>query len=248
MTQAMIALDRVDIEVLDDREALAQRAADWIVTKLLDADAPIRVALGGGSTPRPAYALLAAPPRRALVPWERVHWFWGDERYVPHDRADSNFRMALDAMLSHVPVPLANIHPISTQPLPPEKAAASYEALLRRFSVAGPAPVRTLFDVTLLGIGEDGHTASLFPGSAALAERTRWVVAVRDAKAGPRISLTLPALSNSRDIAFIAAGAEKRPALERLFDGASDLPLAQLDPVGAVHFFLDRAAAPARLG
>ena len=163
-------------------------------------DRAFAVSLSGGSTPRRLYECLAAPEIASRFPWNRAHWFWGDERFVPHEHPDSNFRMARDAFLSRVPVPRDNIHAVPTEGLSPEQAAAAYETTLKRFYGADTlAPDRPLFDVTLLGIGEDGHTASLFPGQPALQETRRWAVAVIGAKAEARITLTYPALDSSRN-------------------------------------------------
>ena len=140
------------------------------------------VALSGGATPRPVYERLAAAPLSERLPWPRIHWFWGDERFVPPDHPDSNYRMVREALLSRVPVPPANIHPVRTEGISPETAAAEYDAELRRF-YHDARRADALFDVTLLGIGADGHTASLFPGDGALAEKSRWAVAVRGARA-----------------------------------------------------------------
>lgn len=221
------------VEVLTDPDALAYRAADWFVESLAKAsDDVLSVALAGGSTPRALYRLLATPAYAARLPWPRIHWFWGDERFVPPDHPDSNYRMALEAMLSHVPAPPSNIHPIPTLGLTPAAAAADYERTLR--GLRGPA-----FHVTLLGLGTDGHTASLFPGSAALEERERWVVAIEGEKAEPRISLTYPALEASREIAFLVAGTEKKRVFQEVLAGA-DLPAARLRPSGGLRYFVDR--------
>ena len=140
--------------------------------------------------------MLATPEIAQRFPWSRTHWFWGDERFVPHDHPDSNYGMARDAFLSRVPVPDDNIHAVPTEGLSPEQAAAAYEATLKRFYGADTlAPDRPLFDVTLLGIGDNGHTASLFPGQPALQEKRRWVVAVIGAEAEARITLTYPAIN-----------------------------------------------------
>jgi 6-phosphogluconolactonase len=237
---------RAVIDVADTPAELARRAAEWIVGELAQRDGMLSVALSGGETPRPVYELLATPPLRDRMPWPRVHWFWGDERFVPKDHRDSNYRMVREALLSRAPVPPANIHAVPTEGLTPEAAAAEYDAELRRFYREARRE-DALFDVTLLGIGADGHTASLFPGGAALEEKSALVVAVSGARAEPRITLTLPALARSRAVAFLAAGAEKRPALTRIFAGARDLPAARVEPEGGLYYFLDRAAAPDRL-
>jgi 6-phosphogluconolactonase len=237
---------RAIIDVADTPAELARHAAEWIVGELAQCDGILAVALSGGATPRPVYELLAAPPLRERMPWPRVHWFWGDERFVPKDHRDSNYRMVREALLSRAPVPPANIHPMPTEGLAPEAAAAEYDAELRRF-YGEARRGGVLFDVTLLGIGTDGHTASLFPGDAAVEEKSALVVAVSGARAEPRITLTLPALGRSRAVAFLAAGAEKRAVLARIFAGARNLPAARIEPEGALYYFLDRTAAPDRL-
>lgn len=229
--------------VLEDPAALARHAAELLVERLADAPSPVAVCLSGGSTPRLLYELLATPPYRDRIPWDRVHWFWGDERFVPPDHEDSNYRMARLALFAAVPAPPHHVHPIPTQGMPPFQAALAYELALQGFYGAPVLdPGRPLFAVTLLGLGEDGHTASLFPGVAALDEARRWTAAVIGAKPEPRISLTLPALAASRDTLFLVAGAAKRPVLERLARG-EDLPAGRVRAIGTVHWLLDRAAA-----
>ena len=163
---------------------------------------------------------------------------------MPHDHPDSNFGMARDAFLSRLPIPAANVHAIPTEGLSPENAAAAYEATLKRFYGADTLiSGRPLFDVTLFGIGEDGHTASLLPGQPALQESQRWVVAVIGAAAQPRITLTYPALNSSRDAAFIATGRAKRDVVARAQAGDRTIPAGLVHPVGRLHWFTDRAAA-----
>jgi 6-phosphogluconolactonase len=231
------------LEILADPEALARRVADWLLATAMAKDGIFAVALAGGSTPRRLYECLAGPPYRDAFPWSRTHWFWGDERFVPHDHPLSNYRMVREAMLSRAPVPTVNIHPIPTEGVSPEIAASTYERELKSFYGADRlAPARPLFDVTLLGLEADGHTASLFPGAAVLAERDRWVAAVVDAKPEPRITLTFPALESSRYAAFVVAGKEKRAIFERLRRGDADLPAAWIRPAGTLWFFGDAAA------
>ena len=228
----MTQLSDAVLEVGPDAETLAQRAADWLVGLMGGRSDRITVALSGGATPRRLYELLAEPPRRDGMPWERIHWFWGDERFVPPDHPDSNYRMVREAMLSRVAIPDGNIHPVPTVGLDPEEAARAYERELQ--AVHGSdrlEPTHPLFDVTLLGLGSDGHTASLFPGTAALEERQRWVVAVVGAKPEPRISLTFSALDSSRNVAFLVAGEGKRVALARVLAGDRTLPAARVRPV-----------------
>jgi 6-phosphogluconolactonase len=230
------------MRVFDDAEALAAHAAQWLCALARGASGAFAVALSGGSTPRRLYQLLA----EQNMPWERIHWFWGDERWVPHDDPQSNYRMACEALLARAPAPAANVHPIPTEGISPEQAAAAYEATLQRFYGAQTlASERPLFDVVLLGIGEDGHTASLFPGQPALDETRRWAVAVRGAKKETRITLTYPALQSGRHAAFLATGAEKRDAVRRARAGDRALPAARLRPAGELQWFVDRAAAGA---
>lgn len=235
------------LEILADPEAVARHVAHWLVERIsAQSGKPFAIALSGGSTPRRLYELLAGQPYRATLPWERVHWFWGDERFVAYDDPQSNYRMVREAMLARVPVPAANVHPIPTEGITPREAALSYEQLLKDFYGASTLlPGRPLFDVTFLGLGPEGHIASLFPGTAVLQERTRWVECVIGAKPEPRITLTYPALESSREVAFLVTGAAKQAVLEKLLKRDPELPASQLHPVdGTLHLFVDRAAAP----
>ena len=229
--------------VFADGQALAEGAADWLVGVLAAVPERAAVALSGGSTPRRLYELLAEPARRDRIPWDRVHWFWGDERFVPPDDPASNFGMARNAFLSRVPAPEANIHPIPTTGLSPDESAARYARTLQAFYGSDELdPDRPLFDVNFLGLGEDGHTASLIPGSETLGERTRWVVPVCGLRPETRITLTYPALDSARHVVFLVEGARKRDAFGRVRAG-DDLPAARIRPVGQLHWFVDRAAA-----
>jgi 6-phosphogluconolactonase len=227
-------------------ETLALDVAEWLCDLAQASDRAFAVCLSGGSTPRRLYECLAAPEIASRFPWNRTHWFWGDERFVPHDHPDSNYRMTREALLSRVSIPEANIHAVPTEGLSPEEAAIAYEATLKRFYGADSlAPGRPLFDVTLLGIGDDGHTASLFPSQPALQETRRWAVAVIGAKAEARITLTYPVLDSSREVAFLVTGKEKRGVVARAQAGDKALPAAMVRPLGRLHWFTDRAAAPA---
>ena len=230
-----------------DADSLAHEVADWLRGRAQASDQPFAVSLAGGSTPRRLYECLASPDIASRFPWSRVHWFWGDERFVPHDHPDSNYRMVREALLSRAPVPDENIHAVPTEGISPQEAAAAYEATLKRFYGRDTlTPDRPLFGVTLLGVGADGHTASLFPGQPALRERQRWAVAVIGAKSEVRITLTYPTLDSSRDLAFVVTGAEKRQALARVQAGDPAAPAGAIRPVGCLHWFTDRAAAPER--
>jgi 6-phosphogluconolactonase len=231
----------VTIAVHPTPEDLARATAAWLRERAATAGPRFAVCLAGGSTPRRVYELLASAERDQF-PWDRAHWFFGDERFVPHDHPDSNYRMAREAMFDAAPVPAANLHPIPTAGQPAQ-AARRYESELREFYGAATLdPQRPLFDVVLLGLGEDGHTASLFPGTKALQERERWVVDVLNPKSEPRITLTYPALESTRDLAFLVAGAHKRDILARV-RGGEDLPAARLRGRAAPYWFVDRAAA-----
>jgi 6-phosphogluconolactonase len=224
---------------------LAQNVAAWLCALAEAGGRRFSICLSGGSTPRLLYQQIATPAIASRFPWPRVHWFWGDERFVPQNDPDSNYQMARDALLSRVPIPTGNIHPIPTEGLSADEAAAAYETTLKKFYGADVlAPDRPLFDVTLLGIGENGHTASLFPGQPALQEKRRWAVATIGADAQPRITLTYPVLDSSRDVAFLATGASKRDVVTRARAGDRALPAALVRPIGRLHWLTDRAAAP----
>lgn len=231
-------MTKLETEVLGDAEQLARRAAQWLAELANASGERFVVALSGGSTPRRMYQILAGMP----LPWARTHWFWGDERFVPPDDPRSNFRMAREALFEQAPVPAANIHAVPTEGLEPEAAAAAYEAALKTFYGAERLdPARPLFDVTLLGLGPDGHTASLFPGTAVLEERRKWVAAVIGAKEEARITFTYPLLESSRHIAFLVAGAEKRRMLGLLLGGDAGIPAGRLSKERA-RVFADSAA------
>ncbi len=160
-----IVVASTENRTFESAETLAHDAAEWLCGLAQASDGVFAVCLSGSSAPRRLYEHLADPPFASRFPWNRAHWFWGDERFVPHDDRNSNYRMARDAFLSRVPVPDDNIHAVPTEGSSPDQAATAYEMTLKRFYGADTlAPDRPLFDVTLLGNGEDGHTASLFPG------------------------------------------------------------------------------------
>lgn len=232
--------------IFETPEDLAREAADWIVERACEERRRLAICLSGGSTPKRLYELLAAPVRCARFPWDRTHWFWGDERMVPHDDPQSNFHMVRQALLQHVPAPPENIHAIPTEHMSPAAGAAAYETALKHFYSSDTLEVsRPLFDLTLLGLGEDGHIASLFPESPALAETKRWAVPVVGKNSLDRITLTYPTLETSRFTTFIVAGENKRKILSRVRDGDPSLPATRLRPTGSVYWFVDRAAAAA---
>jgi 6-phosphogluconolactonase len=231
------------IEVLPDPLSLAHHVAEWMTATAVAAAGPFRVSLSGGSTPKTLYGLLASDEFRQRFPWQRVIWYWGDERFVPYDHPESNYRMTREAMLSKAPVPPENIHPVPADGTPDE-AASRYELTLRSdYGAAVLDPSRPLFDITLLGLGPDGHTASLLPGEAVLNERKRWVAAVSHGRPEVRITMTYPVIDSSRHVAFLVAGAEKTAMFNAIRVGGSDVPAARVKPVGELIWFVDQAAA-----
>ena len=230
------------IEILPDPLGLAQHVAE-MTQAALAAQGSFRVSLSGGSTPKTLYGLLASDEFRDRFPWQLVSWYWGDERFVPYDHPESNLRMTREAMLAKAPVPRENIHPIPTDGTP-EDAARRYERTLQQtYGAATLDPYRPLFDVTLLGLGPDGHTASLLPGEPALDDRKRWVAAVAHGRPEVRITMTYPALESSRRVAFLVAGEEKAAIFTAIRKGGSQVPAARIRPVGELFWFVDRAAA-----
>lgn len=234
-----------NLDVSADTAALAERVAEWLVERIAAKPGRFALNLSGGSTPKRLYALLASHAFRGDIDWSRLHLFFGDERYVPWTDADSNHRMVEEALLDHVAIPAENVHGIPTEGLTPDAAARACEADLKAFYGAEALdPSRPLFDVTLLGLGPDGHTASLFPGTPALDERARWAVPVIGEKPPPqRITMTYPALESSAVVAFLVAGADKHEMVARIRGGDASLPAGRIAPVGETIWFLDRAAA-----
>jgi 6-phosphogluconolactonase len=235
-------------EILADASTLARHVAEWVVEAAIAAKGPFRVSLSGGSTPKALYELMASDEFRPRFPWPLVSWYWGDERFVPYDDPESNFRMAREALLAKAPVPPENIHPIPVDGTP-ESAARRYERTLQE-AYGAPLldPARPLFDVTLLGLGPDGHTASLLPGQPVLEERRRWVAAVPHGRPEIRITMTYPAIESSRHVAFLVAGRDKAEVLRAIHAGSSEVPAARVRPAGELIWFVDRAAAEPKSG
>lgn len=231
------------IEISKDPPALARHVAEWMTQAALAAQGPFRVSLSGGSTPKTLYALLASDEFKPRFPWPRVFWYWGDERFVPYDHPDSNYRMTREAMLTKAPVPPENVFPIPTDG-DPDDAARRYERTLQEaYGTETLDPQRPLFDITLLGLGPDGHTASLLPGEPVLNERRRWVAAVSHGRPEVRITLTYPPIDSSRRVAFLVAGKEKAAIFSTIRHGNSELPAARVRPIGELVWFVDQAAA-----
>ncbi len=239
------------IEVLEDLSQLTLKAASEFAKRASDAVSArnaFAVALAGGSTPKSLYALLARDPRyRDRLPWNRTHFFWGDERHVPSDQAESNFQMAHQALLSTLRIPAGNVHRIRSELRIASEAASEYQAELRQFFRLREDEIPR-FDLILLGMGVDGHTASLFPGSEAVRETSRLVTAPWVEKLNSfRITLTPPALNGAGCVCFLVSGAEKASALKAVLEGRTEIdrfPAQVIRPTnGILHWLVDRAAA-----
>jgi 6-phosphogluconolactonase len=231
---------------VSDSAALAKAAAERLLARIAANRGRVAICLTGGSSPKQLYQLLATGPWRAQIAWDRVHWFIGDERFVRSDDPLNNMSMARLAFLDAC-APAANIHPIPTDTADPGEAALRYESELQSFYGAELLDsTRPLFDVVLMGVGPDGHTASLFPGYPAVEETRRWVVGVPEAHVEPfvpRVTLTLPALGSCREMLFEVAGPEKRAILTRVLDGET-LPANQARSIGETIWLVDQAALP----
>ncbi len=246
-------------------ETLSRGAAEYLCI-LAEESVPKKgvftVALAGGKTPELLYETLAHPPFNARIPWPQVHFFWGDERCVPPDHLDSNFGMASRALISRVPVLPQNVHRIPGEAASPAEAAEEYEKTLREFfgrSTEGSfgrfpsAEGRQFpsFDFVMLGMGKDGHTASLFPGDPVLKEKERWVVSVGNPRGSPpvpRVTLTLPVINRARCVMFLVSGVEKQDVIRLIMDDPETAnrlyPAARIQPEGRLLWFLDEQALP----
>lgn len=236
------------VRVSRDADAFADAAAAFFIESAIASVAEqgtCSIALSGGSTPRAVFARLAGDEAARLkVSWRQIDWWWSDERAVPPDDPDSNFRMAFESLLRHVPIDPARVHRLKGE-AEPVQAASEYERDIRAaFGAAAPEMPR--FDLVLLGLGADGHTASLFPGTAALAERERLVVA-NDVPAmrTVRLTFTLPLINRARRVAFLVSGAEKASILARVLEGPRGVLPAQLvaPDDGELVWIVDNAAA-----
>lgn len=234
------------LEIPGSAVDLAKAAAEVFVAKSTEAVAErdvFTVALSGGSTPKLLYQLLADPnePFREQVPWPRIHFFWTDERHVPPNHAESNYRMANEAMLSHVPVSRDNVHRVMSENPNAAEAAESYEQTVLEF-VSGNQP---RFDLILLGLGSDGHTASLFPGSEVLHETKRLIAAPWVEKLESyRITMTLPLINNGALVVFLVSGTEKAEIVREVLKGPKRYPAQEVRPTnGALVWLLDRDSA-----
>ena len=244
-------------------EGLNNAAAEFICTLAVgcvNERGIFTVALSGGKTPESLYENLAGPPYESRMPWPHIHFFWGDERCVPPDHPDSNFAMAFRALISRVPVPSRNVHRIPSEIQPPERAADVYEKILREFfgpsvqndthsNASDAGESFPFFDLILLGLGKDGHTASLFPGDRALEERKRWVKAVLTPHGSPpvpRTTLTLPVINRAGCTLFMVSGSGKREVLRSILkapnSAAPHYPAARVNPEGRLVWLIDEEA------
>ena len=229
----------MNLEIVATPEDLARSAAKVFVARSSEAVAQrgvATIALSGGSTPKLLYQLLADPnePFRDQVPWSRIQFFWSDERHVPPDHPESNYRMANEAMLAHVPVLKENVHRVMGENPNVEEAADQYEQTV---------PQR--FDLILLGLGTDGHTASIFPGSEVLRETKRLVAAPWvEKQKSYRITMTLPLINNAASVFFLVSGAEKAEIVKEVLEGPPRYPAQEVRPInGELILMLDREAA-----
>ena len=246
----MAASDQRKIITVADPAALAKTAANRVLARISANNGRIAICLTGGSSPKKLYQLLATETYRSRIPWDRVHWFIGDERFVPTSDSRNNMSTARAAFLDQC-APAANIHPIPTDTANPDEAARHYERELQSFYGADElSSAKPLFDVVLMGVGPDGHTASLFPDYPAVDETRRWVVGVPQAHVEPfvpRVTLTLPALSSCREMLFEVSGADKRAILTRVLAG-ENLPANRAHSMGETIWLVDKAALPENFG
>jgi 6-phosphogluconolactonase len=241
-----MANDSRKVIAVADAQALAKAAAEHLMARIAANSGRIAICLTGGSSPKKLYELLVTHAYRDKIPWGRIHWFIGDERFVPVSDPRNNMAVARGIFLDAQAL-ASHIHPIPTDVANPDESAARYERELTSFYGADRLDrARPLFDLVLMGVGPDGHTASLFPGYPALQETTRWVVGVPEAHVEPfvpRVTLTLPALASCREMLFEVSGSSKREILTRVL-GGENLPAASARSEGETVFLVDQAALP----
>ena len=242
----MATAEQPKLIVEADAETLARTAAERVMARIAANPSRIAICLTGGSSPKKLYQLLGSDPWRGKIPWDRVHWFIGDERFVPESDPLNNMAAARATFLDGN-APAGHIHPIPTTADSPGRSAEAYARELQAFyGSEGLDQARPLFDLVLMGAGPDGHTASLFPGFPAIEETERWVVGVPKANVAPfvpRVSLTLPALASCREMLFEIAGHDKQPILTRLCNGET-LPALRARSNGETVWLVDQAALP----
>jgi len=235
----------MELHVYKDGEALSQAAAKWIAERIastLRKANRFTIALSGGSTPKRLHQILAASPYKEHIDWSKLHIFWGDERAVPFEDDRNNAKMAYDTLLNFVPVPAAQIHVMRTD-ISPEESASEYEKLLHQYF----DKTAFSFDLVLLGMGDDGHTLSLFPGMPIVHEEKAWAKSFwLPAQNMSRITITKTITNKSAAVAFLTAGAAKAHALKEVLEGAYNpdkYPSQEIKPSGELHWFVDEAAA-----
>lgn len=237
-----------ELRAYSDSGEVANSAAELFVNvaaQSIKARGRFRAALSGGSTPREVYELLATAPFSSRIDWEHVHIFWGDERYVPADDRESNYRMTTEALLRHIPIPPGNLHRVPTEISPVQECAKEYEKDIRQFF--GDSVTIPEFDLVYLGLGTNGHTASLFPHSTTLKEKSRLVVADFVSEVNTwRITMTAPLLNRGRIVAFVITGEQKAQVLREVLLGPRDperLPAQLINPEGKLLWLVDEPAA-----
>ena len=230
---------RGTLRVVQDAAALARVGANLLAERAAASTGQFVVCLSGGHTPRALYGRLGDAPLSETVPWPRIQWIFGDERFVPEDDPASNAHMVRIAMFGRAPVPPANIHAVPTVGISIEDAVDAYETTLRSLATR-PGP---MIDLTFLGLGDDGHTASLIPGEPVLEERSKLVAAVGHGRPEPRVTLTFPALESSKFTVFLVSGEDKRAMLDHVLSGGTDVPAGMLRPQGELLWLVDAAAA-----
>ena len=242
----MAESDHLKVIAVVDAEALAKAAADRLMALIAANNGRIAICLTGGSSPKKLYELLATETYRKEIPWDRTHWFIGDERFVPASDPRNNMASARKVFLDAL-APASHIHPIPTDTANPDESAMRYERQLKSFYGAEHLDdISPLFDLVLMGVGPDGHTASIFPGYPAMQETERWVVGVPQAHVEPfvpRVTLTLPVLASCREMLFEVSGAGKRPILTRVLAG-EPLPANRARSNSETVWLVDKAALP----
>ncbi|MBS1947334.1 MAG: 6-phosphogluconolactonase [Bacteroidetes bacterium] len=240
------------VHIFKTADEFNHAVADWMVdciAKTLQTKDRFTLVLSGGNTPKALYQLLSTTPYRERINWEKIHFFWGDERYVPFNDNRNNARMAYETLLNHVPVPPSQIHVMQTENISPGKSAEEYEKILHQyFPFAIHHSTRTTFDLVLLGMGDDGHVLSLFPGNSVVHEEKKWATSLwLERQDMYRITLTKTVVNKSKHIAFLTTGINKAPALKEVLEGQYNpnlYPSQEIKPEhGELHWFVDEAAA-----
>ncbi len=234
------------IHIFNNAEAVSRAAAELVVlaaNQAIEARGLFNIALSGGSTPKRLYQHLASDAYKRQIDWQKVHIYFGDERNVPPEHPESNYRMAREAFLDQLPIPEQQIHRMQGEREDLEKAAAEYAELLKALPTHNGLPQ---FDLILLGMGDDGHTASLFPGTVALNEKSKMVIAQTVPQLNTRrITLSYPLINNARQVMLLVAGESKASRLEEVLVSAPEgrYPVQGIKPKGILNWLLDRSAA-----